>query len=111
MTLEEGLQGVRFFEFLTEEEREEFAEASEPVSFRTGETIIEEGAEPGSLYVLTSGRVEVRKRLDGDRDRLLAELHARGIGAGVHYPIPIHEQAPYAGIRTSPSRGTPASTP
>lgn len=24
------------------------------------------------------------------RDRILNELHARGIGAGVHYPIPIH---------------------
>jgi CRP-like cAMP-binding protein len=76
--LEEGLQGVRFFEFLTEEEREEFAEASEPVSFAAGETIIEEGAEPGSLYVLTSGRVEVRKRLAGGRDRLLAEIEASG---------------------------------
>ncbi|HEV2742803.1 MAG TPA: cyclic nucleotide-binding domain-containing protein, partial [Rubrobacter sp.] len=69
---------VRFFEFLTEEEREEFAEAAEPVHFAAGETIIEEGAEPGSLYVLTSGRVEVRKRLAGDRDRLLAEIEAAG---------------------------------
>jgi CRP/FNR family transcriptional regulator, cyclic AMP receptor protein len=76
--LEEGLQGVRFFEFLTEEEREEFASASEPVHFRAGETIIEEGAEPGNLYVLTSGKVEVRKRLSGDRDRLLAEIEAAG---------------------------------
>ena len=74
--MEDGLQGVRFFEFLTEEEREEFAEASEPVSFGAGETIIEEGAEPGSLYVLTSGKVEVMKRLAGDRDRLLAEIEA-----------------------------------
>jgi CRP/FNR family transcriptional regulator, cyclic AMP receptor protein len=76
--VEDGLQGVRFFEFLTEEEREEFAEASEPVSFGEGETIIEEGAEPGSLYVLTSGRVQVRKRLSGGRDRLLAEIEASG---------------------------------
>lgn len=74
--MDDGLQGVRFFEFLTEEEREEFVEASEPVSFRAGESIIEEGAEPGSLFVLTSGRVEVRKRLAGDRDRLLAEIEA-----------------------------------
>ena len=44
-----------------------------------------------------------------ERDRLLADLHARGIGAGVHYPIPIHEQAPYAGIRTVPD-GAPVST-
>lgn len=44
-----------------------------------------------------------------ERDRLLADLHARGIGAGVHYPIPIHEQAPYAGVRTVPD-GAPVST-
>ncbi|HEX2206247.1 MAG TPA: DegT/DnrJ/EryC1/StrS family aminotransferase [Longimicrobium sp.] len=44
-----------------------------------------------------------------ERDRLMAELHARGIGAGVHYPIPIHEQAPYAGIRTVPE-SAPVST-
>jgi dTDP-4-amino-4,6-dideoxygalactose transaminase len=25
-----------------------------------------------------------------DRDRVLKELHASGIGAGIHYPIPIH---------------------
>jgi CRP/FNR family cyclic AMP-dependent transcriptional regulator len=73
---DEGLGGVRFFEFLTEEEREEFAEGSELVAFEPGETIIEEGAEAGSLFVLTSGRVEVRKSLPGGRDRLLAELDA-----------------------------------
>ena len=44
-----------------------------------------------------------------ERDRLLTDLHARGIGAGVHYPIPIHRQAPYAGIRTVPD-GAPVST-
>lgn len=44
-----------------------------------------------------------------ERDRLLAELHARGIGAGVHYPVPIHEQAPYADIRTVPD-GAPVAT-
>ena len=74
--LDEGLGRVRFFEFLTEEEREEIAEGSELVTFEAGETIIEEGAEAGSLYVLTSGRVEVRKGLPGGRDRLLAELDA-----------------------------------
>src|ERR671915_799720 len=73
---DEGLGGVRFFEFLTEEEREEFAEGSELVAFEPGETIIEEGAEAGSLFVLTSGRVEVRKRIPGGRDRLLAEIDA-----------------------------------
>jgi len=74
--LEETLQGVRFFEFLTEEEREEFAEASEPVSFGPGENIIEEGADQGSLFVLVSGAVEVRKGLRVGGSRLLAEIDA-----------------------------------
>src|SRR5829696_7851308 len=74
--IEETLQGIRFFEFLTDEEREEFAEASEPVSFGPGENIIEEGADQESLFVLVSGAVEVRKGLPGGRSRLLAEIDA-----------------------------------
>lgn len=31
-------------------------------------------------------------RVRGDRDAILAELNKRGIGAGVHYPIPVHLQ-------------------
>ena len=75
---EEGLQGVRFFEFLTEEEREEFAEGSEIVTFEPGEEIIEEGGGTHDLFVLTSGRVEVRKRIPGGGDRLLAAIEATG---------------------------------
>ena len=33
-----------------------------------------------------------------DRDRVLDKLHAEGIGAGVHYPIPIHLQGAFAGL-------------
>jgi CRP/FNR family transcriptional regulator, cyclic AMP receptor protein len=73
---EERLGRVRFFEFLTEEEREEFAEGSEQVSFETGEEIIEEGRGTHDLFVLTSGRVEVWKRIRGGDDRLLAEIDA-----------------------------------
>ena len=76
--VEEGLQGVRFFEFLTEEEREEFAEGSELATFEPGEEIIKEGAGTHDLFVLTSGRVEVRKRIPGGDDRLLAEIDATG---------------------------------
>jgi CRP/FNR family transcriptional regulator, cyclic AMP receptor protein len=76
MVAEEGLQAVRLFEFLTEEEREEFLEGSELVTFEPGEAIIEEGGETHDLFVLASGRVEVRKSVSGGRDRLLAELDA-----------------------------------
>jgi dTDP-4-amino-4,6-dideoxygalactose transaminase len=31
-------------------------------------------------------------RVTGNRDALLAEMNARGVGAGVHYPVPIHLQ-------------------
>jgi dTDP-4-amino-4,6-dideoxygalactose transaminase len=33
-----------------------------------------------------------------DRDRVLKELHAAGIGAGVHYPVPIHLTAAFADL-------------
>jgi len=50
---------------------------------------IEPWAEPTwHLYVL----------LYPDRDRLAAELGARGISTGVHYPIPVHRQPGMAGI-------------
>ena len=32
------------------------------------------------------------------RDRVLKELHAAGIGAGIHYPVPIHLTGAYAGL-------------
>jgi CRP/FNR family transcriptional regulator, cyclic AMP receptor protein len=72
--VEEGLQGVRFFEFLTEEEREEFAESSETAAFGPGEKIIEEGGDPGSLFILISGMVEVSKRVPTGGDRILARI-------------------------------------
>ena len=31
-----------------------------------------------------------------ERDRMLAELNARGIGAGIHYPVPVHLSPAYA---------------
>ena len=36
-----------------------------------------------------------------DRDRILRELQQDGIGAGVHYPIPIHLQEAYSGMGMS----------
>lgn len=74
--MEERLERVRLFEFLTEEEREEFAEGSELVVFEAGEKIIEEGTDTHNLFVLNTGRVEVRKGLSSGRDRLLAVIDA-----------------------------------
>jgi dTDP-4-amino-4,6-dideoxygalactose transaminase len=33
-----------------------------------------------------------------ERDRVLKELHAEGIGAGIHYPVPVHLTAAAAGL-------------
>ena len=35
-------------------------------------------------------------RVPGDRDEMLAALRAGGIGAGVHYPLPVHLQEAFA---------------
>lgn len=40
------------------------------------------------LYVIRTPR----------RDELLQRLHSQGIGAGVHYPLPLHLQPAYAGL-------------
>jgi dTDP-4-amino-4,6-dideoxygalactose transaminase len=33
-----------------------------------------------------------------DRDRVLRELQAAGVGAGIHYPVPLHLTGAYAGL-------------
>jgi dTDP-4-amino-4,6-dideoxygalactose transaminase len=33
-----------------------------------------------------------------ERDRVLGELNAAGIGAGIHYPTPVHLTGAYAGL-------------
>lgn len=70
----DSLKSVRFFEFLTDEERAEFVRVSERVSFDAGEPLIREGTEQDSMYVLTSGRVEVFKRVLNDEDHRLATI-------------------------------------
>jgi dTDP-4-amino-4,6-dideoxygalactose transaminase len=37
-----------------------------------------------------------------ERDRILAELNAAGVGAGVHYPTPIHLTGAYAHLGYGP---------
>jgi dTDP-4-amino-4,6-dideoxygalactose transaminase len=53
---------------------------------------------PGTDHVYHQYVVEVE-----ERDRLLAELTASGIGVGIHYPTPVHLLAPFE--RYSPGAG------
>jgi len=49
---------------------------------------------PGNEHVFHLYVVRVPQR-----DRVLAALQAAGVGAGVHYPVPIHLQGAFAGLR------------
>jgi CRP-like cAMP-binding protein len=71
------LRNVGFFEFLSDKERLEFADTAELAVFAPGEVLIEEGAALDSLFVLTSGRVEVRKSIGDRGDSLLAVLDTK----------------------------------
>jgi dTDP-4-amino-4,6-dideoxygalactose transaminase len=54
-----------------------------------GRPVVAEGNEPvWHLYVV----------LVPDRDRVLATLHEAGIGAGIHYPTPIHRTGAFADL-------------
>lgn len=52
-----------------------------PKSFAAGETIIQTGTSADELFVLTSGSVEVRLQLDGDRHQRL-DVFAAGMSFG-----------------------------
>lgn len=50
-------------------------------------------------------------RLPGDvaeRDRVMSELQSRGVGAGLHYPTPLHQTGAYSGL-DHPSGGFPVA--
>ena len=70
------LSDVPIFEHLDEDERAEFEELSEPVRFEAGQRIFEEGAPEERLYVITSGTVEVYKKVLPGRRQRLATLEA-----------------------------------
>ena len=56
---------------------------------RVERPVVAEGNEPvWHLYVI---RVP-------ERDRVLTQLHERGVGAGIHYPVPVHLQPALANL-------------
>jgi dTDP-4-amino-4,6-dideoxygalactose transaminase len=52
---------------------------------------------PGNVHVWHLYVVRVR-----DRDDVLAQLQAEGVGAGIHYPVPVHLTPAMAGLGYSP---------
>ena len=70
------LGGVPLFKHLDAEERAEIEELLEPASFGAGEMIFDEGGSEERLYVITSGTVEVYKRVSPGRRQHLATVEA-----------------------------------
>lgn len=73
---ETSLKDIPLFGRLNAEELEELEELLEPVSFEAGDTIFEEGGPEDYLYVLTSGQVEVSKKVLPGRRQVLATMRA-----------------------------------
>ena len=70
------LGDVPIFKHLDAEERAELEELLEPASFEAGQMIFDEGGPEERLYVLTSGSVEVHKRILPGRRQHLATVEA-----------------------------------
>src|SRR5215204_7224325 len=70
------LKDVPIFKHLDADERAEFEELLEPVSFEAGQMLFEEGAPEEQLYVLTSGTAEVYKTILPGRRQHLATIQA-----------------------------------
>lgn len=73
--MESDLRKAGLFEGLSDEELAEFAEGAERVSFGVGEAMIREGREPGCMFVVTYGRMQVCKKVPGG-ERVIAHLEA-----------------------------------
>jgi len=70
------LKDVPIFRHLDADERAEFEDLLEPVSFEEGEMLFEEGAPEERLYVLTSGTAGVYKMVLPGRRQNLATIEA-----------------------------------
>jgi CRP/FNR family cyclic AMP-dependent transcriptional regulator len=71
-----NLREIPYFRHLDDEEREELEDLLEPSIFEPGETIFEEGGPEERLYVISSGTVEVHKKVLPGRRQHLATIEA-----------------------------------
>ncbi|MGI8911416.1 MAG: cyclic nucleotide-binding domain-containing protein [Rubrobacteraceae bacterium] len=74
-----SLDGIPLFERLSPDERDELAEIMSPASFAAGASIYEEGGPEETLYVVTSGAVEVHKKILPGRRHHLAAIQAPAV--------------------------------
>jgi len=58
---------------------------------RLGEVIIAPQVRDGYRHVFHQYTIRVK----GDRDQMVEQLGERGIGAGIYYPLPVHQQPVY----------------
>lgn len=70
----EVLKGVSLFSELTEDEIDLIVPIVNEKAFKPGETILEEGQPGKNLYIIAEGMVEIRKRIEDGREKLLAAL-------------------------------------
>jgi small-conductance mechanosensitive channel/CRP-like cAMP-binding protein len=74
------LGDVELFQALTSDERAQLADHLIPAPFVHGETITHQGAVAHWLYILVSGRAEIRANVDGDpKPHIVATLEAPAI--------------------------------
>ena len=74
------LAGVELFQPLTDAERAHLADHLVYAPFAKGETITRQGAVAHWLYILVSGRAEIRSKVEGElKPRLVATLEAPAV--------------------------------
>jgi len=77
-TYTESFSENPLFAGLSDQEIEEILQATHNSRYEEGEIIFNEGDVSKSLYLMEEGSVEINKRI-GDKNQLIARLHARTI--------------------------------
>lgn len=75
-TVEEELRQLDLFAVLSDDQVRRVAEAAISRSFYPGDAIVQEGTKGGSLFIITSGAVQVTKRSTRDTDVEVTRLGA-----------------------------------
>ena len=74
MSIQDILEGITLFKDLSGEEIGLIVPLVEEKEFGPGELIIEEGRPGRNFYIIAAGQVEIRKKIDDRKEKLLAAL-------------------------------------